>query len=185
MPAFYLSFLAVLLAGIAGRDQQTVAGLALRQGARPGVLIVGLGVVALTSFLAGWGATVILAELPPPGRNIFAAMALGLAGLESLAIAPRRVPREPTLSLGALGFVLLFRQLTDAPRFLMVGMGVAMAAPEGAAFGGLFSGALLIAIAWGAPQVVTHRAALWARRGAGGVLLLVAVLMVLSGLGIL
>ncbi|MCJ2186568.1 hypothetical protein [Novosphingobium beihaiensis] len=186
MPAFYLTLIAVLLAGIGARGQMTIAGLARAQGARPGVLIVALVSAVLTALLAAWAAHAVLAELPPPARMVFAAMALGLAGLESLALAPRRDdPREPTRSLGALALVLLAQQVTDAARFLIFGMGVGLAAPIASGAAGVLGGAVLAGAAWAFPQVSGMSAVRWIRRTAGGLLAIAALVLFLSQIGIL
>lgn len=184
MPAFYLTLLAVLLAGLGARDQVTVAGLVERQGRRPGVLLVALLSAALTAGFAAWAAGVMLAELPPPARAIFAAIALGMAGLESLVLVPRRDPREPTNSLGALLLVLIMHQVTDAARFLVFGMGVGLAGPIPAGAAGVLGGCLLVAAAWARPDLLGTPAARWARRLVGGLLILAALGMLLSEFGL-
>ncbi|WP_333605514.1 hypothetical protein [Novosphingobium sp.] len=180
MPAFYLTLMAVLLAGIGARDQVIVAGLTQRQGARPGVLIVALLSAVLAGALAGWAAALMLAELPPPARQIFAAIALGLAGLESMAWAPRPDPREPTNSLGALLLVLLMHQIADAPRFLVFGMGVGLAGPVPAGLAGVLGGSALVAFAWFQPHLFSTPAARWTRRIVGAALVLAALAAVLE-----
>lgn len=185
MPAFYLTLIAVLLAGIGARDQVTLAGLASAQGRRPAVLIVGLASAVATAVFAAWAARVILMELPPPARTLFAAIALGMAGLESMILTPRRDPREPTHSLGALLLVLLMHQITDAPRFLIFGLAVGLAGPIPAAMGGILGGAVLVTFAWLWPQRLDTPAARWTRRMVGGLLALAALAMFLSETGIL
>ena len=179
MPAFYLTLIAVLLAGIGARDQITIAALARRQGQRPGVLLVALVSAAATASFAAWAAMVMLAELPPPARTIFAAIALGLAGLESLIL------REPTNSLGALLLVLLAHQVTDAARFMVFSMGVGFAAPLASGAAGILGGGVLAGFAWGWPQFLDTPAIRWMRRIVGGVLTVVALAMFLSEIGIL
>lgn len=185
MPAFYLTLIAVLLAGTGARDQMTIAGLARVQGPRPGVLIVALGSAVLTALFAAWAAQTVLAELPPPARTIFAAIALGMAGLESMVLAPRRDPREPTRSLGALALVLLAQQVTDAARFLVFGMGVGLAAPIASGAAGVLGGGALAGFAWAFPQMAGIPAARWVRRIAGALLTIAALTMALSEFGIL
>ena len=184
MPAFYLTLIAVLLAGIGARDQVTVAGLALRQGQRPAVLVVALLTSAATAALAGLAASFMLAQLPPPARTIFAAIALAMAGVESLVLAPRRDPREPTHSLGALALVLLAHQITDSARFVIFGMGVGMAAPQTAAVAGAIGGAVLAGFAWARPDLPGMPAARLARRIVGLLLVLAALAMFLREFGI-
>ena len=185
MPAFYLTLIAVLLAGIGARDQVTIGALTRMQGTRPGVLIVACLSALLTAAFAGWAASVMLAELPPPARAIFAAIAMGMAGLESLILSPRRDPREPTQSLGALLLVLSMHQVTDAARFLIFGMGVGFAAPIPAALAGGVGGCVLVAAAWVWPDVLASRAARLGRRIVGAILTIVALGMFLSEIGLL
>ncbi|MCT2398058.1 hypothetical protein [Novosphingobium mangrovi (ex Huang et al. 2023)] len=185
MPAFYLTLIAVLLAGIGARDQITVASLSIRQGQRPGALIVALLSAIATAGFAAWAAGIVLAELPPPARTIFAAIALGMAGVESLLLVPRRNPREPTNSLGALLLVLVMHQVTDAARFLVFGMGVGFAAPIASGVAGALGGCVLVAFAWFWPHLLDTAAARWTRRIVGALLTVVALTMFLSEFGIL
>lgn len=185
MPAFYLTLIVVLLAGIGARDQVTVAGLAFRQGQRPGVLLVGLLSAVMTAVFAAWAASVVLATLPPPARSIFAAIALGMAGLESMVLAPRGDPREPTNSLGALLLVLLMHQVTDAQRFLVFGMGVGLAGPVPAGIAGVLGGGALVAFAWACPDLLDRPAARRTRRAVGALLALAALAIAISEFGIL
>ncbi|MCJ2183108.1 hypothetical protein MTR62_10455 [Novosphingobium sp. 1949] len=185
MPAFYLTFLAVLLTGIGARDQMTVAALSARQGGRPAILIVVLACTLVTAAFASWAAIAMLERLPAPARMIFAGIALGLAGLESLLFTKRRAPREPTHSLGALGFVLLGHQITDAARFVIFAMGVAMAAPFVSGLAGALGGSALVGAAWAFPQLATQASLRWVRRGAGVILLLIALNVALVQMRIL
>ncbi|GGC05463.1 hypothetical protein GCM10011494_25050 [Novosphingobium endophyticum] len=185
MPALYLTLVAVVFAGLGARDQVAVAGLALRQGKRPGLLIVAVLCACLTGAFAAWLATWMLPMLPPPARAIFAGIAIGFAGVESLLLAPRRNPKEPTNSLGAFALVLIAHQVTDAARFLIFGLSVGMAAPVASGAGGVLGGAALVAFAWGWPEFFERPAARRARRIVGALLVLVALTMFLSEFGIL
>lgn len=185
MPAFYLTLLAVLFAGIGARDQMTVAALTLRQGRRPTVLLMTALCALATAALAAWGGSMMLKVLPPPARAIFAAIALGMAGMESLLIAPKRSPREPTNSLGALVVVTLAAQVTDAARFLVFGLAVGMAAPLAAGLAGALGGVLLVTIAWFQPGPVSAPGARWLRRFVGVLMTLVAIYIFLQNRGIL
>ena len=185
MPAFYLTLITVLLAGFGARDQMTIAGLSARQGQRPGVLLVALLSAVSTAAFAAWLAGLMLGQLPPPARAIFAAIALGLAGLESLIVVPRRRPAEPTNSLGALLLVLLASQITDAARFLIFGMGVGMAAPLAAGAAGAAGAAILVSAAWALPRFLEGAAARWTRRGVGLVLVVAALVLFLREISIL
>ena len=75
--------------------------------------------------------------------------------------------------------VLFAQELTDAARFLVLGLGVGLAAPIAAAAGGALGGGVLAGLAWGAPQVLEWRMVRWARRVFGGGLLLAAIILFL------
>jgi hypothetical protein len=175
--AFYFAFIAVLLAGLGARDQATIAALSQRQGARPGVLLTGIAISLATATFAAWAASVVAPELTPRARLAMAVIALGLAGHEALWPFASRRPQEPTASLGALAIVLLAHQLTDAARFLVFGIAVALAAPVAAGIGGAVGGALMLAAGWMAPEIFTHPRLRLARRRVGALLLLVALIV--------
>ena len=182
MTGFILALIGVLLSGLGARDQMTVAALARGQGARPGVLLVAIGVCCISASLAGWAATLLAPMMTAPARLFLAAIALGFAGLEALVLSPRRDPQEPTLSLGALAAVLLAHQLTDAARFLIFGIAIAADARLPAVLGGGLAGILLLATAWGAPEWFTWGRLRWVRRALGLVMLLTASWL---GLGVI
>lgn len=185
MASFYFTLLAVLLSGIGARDQVTVAGLVLRQGARPSVLIVAALISTATGLLAAWASTYVAPMLGPQARPIFAAIALGLAGLESLVFAPRIGPKEPTHSLGALGIVLTAHQFTDAARFLVFGIAVGTGAAIPAGMAGVLGGIVMVAAGWALPALVTSQQARVVRRLVGALLLVAAVIVVARMRGIL
>ena len=185
MAAFYLTALAVLLSGFAARDQMTVAALTQAQGQRFGVLITGLLCSAIACAITAYVATMFLAILAPPARPILAAIAIGLAGLESLFISTRLKVKEPTHSLGALGFVLMARQLTDATRFIVFGLAVGMGAPLAAGLGGGLASFALIAGAWAFAPLFSLRALPIVRRVVGGLLLVTGIGLYLSNQGLL
>jgi len=183
MTGFYFTLLAVLLVGFGARDQATVAGLTLRQGGRPGVLLVAIAASIATAAFAAWGASLVAPMLIPKARMILAAMALVLSGIEALLIAPRRQPDEPTASLGALAIVLFAHQLTDAARFLIFAIAVASSAPIPAGIAGAVGGAVLLAVGWAVPETVTHRHARTVRRSVGVAMLFIAAFMALRAFG--
>lgn len=185
MTSFYLALIAVLLAGIGARDQVTLARLTLAQGARPLALVLAVALAVATAAAAAVAASAIAPTMPPPARQVMAAMALVLAGGESLLIVSARKPAEPTRSLGALALVLAAQQLTDAPRFLVFAMGVGTGSPVLAGAAGALSGAALMAMAWFGPEGVTHRAAGITRRVFGAVLLLVGLGLGLDVMGVI
>lgn len=177
MSAFYLAFVAVLLAGLGARDQATVAALTLRQRGRAGVLLTGVVVSVATAAFAAWAASFIVPLLVPKARVVMVAIALALGGLEALWPFAAKRMEEPTASLGALGVVVLAHQLTDAARFLVFALAAAFAAPVAAGVGGALAGAVSLGLAWMLPEVFTDPRLRVARRVVGLVLLLAAAVV--------
>ncbi len=182
MSAFYLALLAVLVSGIGARDQITVAGLARHHGARPGILFSAIVVVLGTAAFAGWAATLMIPVMQPNPRVFLCAMTLVFAAAELLLMAPKPPQGEPTHSLGALTIVLLSQQLTDAARFVVFGIAVAMNAPLQAAAGGALGGMALMGWAWVAPQQVLHPRLRMVRRIVGVLLVLIAAYVAMRAL---
>ena len=180
-----LTFIAVLLAGTGARDQLAVAALARSQGSRPGVLLTGFGVSAATAAFAGWAASLVAPTLNSDARLFLAALALGFAGLEALLLRPARQAAEPTDSIGALTIVLAAQQLTDAARFLIFGIALAVNAPLPSAIGGAAGGMVLLGCAWAVPEIFTWRLLRRPRRVIGAALLILAGWLSLQALGIL
>ena len=179
MTGFLLAFIGVLLAGTGARDQVLVAALVRRQGARPAVLVTGFAVSIAAAAFAGWTASLVAPTLNDDARLFMAALAVGLAGLEALLLHPPRPAVEPTYSIGALALVLAARQVTDAARFLVFGIALALNAPMQAAAGGAAGGMVLTGCAWMVPEMFTWRLLRLPRRVIGAALLLLA-----AGLGL-
>lgn len=180
MNGLLLAMLAVLTAGIAARDQLTLATLSLRRGAgagQKGWPATAVAVSLISATVAAWGAVLALPLLPANARQFAAAVALVLGGGEMLLARQRRVPSEPTRSLAALAIVLFAQQLTDAARFLIFAIGLATAAPVPSGIGGALGGIGSVLLGWMAPQLVTTRTAIWLRRGAGLLLLTIGLMI--------
>ncbi len=186
MNGLLFALLAVLIAGIAARDQLTLAALALRRGTGAGETgwpVTAVVVSLASAVLAAWGASVALPVLAPAARQFAAAVALVLGGGEMLLARQRRVPQEPTRSLAALAIVLFAQQLTDAARFLIFAIALATAAPVPAGIGGALGGVGSVLLGWMAPQWISASAAIWVRRGAGVLLLTIGVVVGLRATG--
>ena len=183
MSGALFALIACALAGIGARDQLLVAGLAARNGSRPGLLVVALLSSISTAGIAAFAAQAVLPLLAADARQLLAALALGLAGAEMLLAKPARLGAEPTHSLGATAIVLLAQQLTDAARFLVFALAVGTGAPLAAGAGGAIGGAAAVAAGWLAgDDLLTLRLTL-VRRVAGAVLLVVAAGLALTVLG--
>ena len=121
----------------------------------------------------------LLSSYPP--RQ--AGLALAMAGVESLLLMPGRRPQEPTLSLGALGIVLLAHQATDAARFLVFAIAVATAAPLPVGIGGAAAGMGIVFAGWLAPELVLDPRLRTLRRGLGALLLALGAFLCLRAMG--
>lgn len=183
MIGFYFAFLAVVLSGLGARDQATVAGMALRQPGRAALLVTAIGASFATAAFAVWAAETVAPLMAPKARLFLAALALGFAGVESLALAPGRNPQEPTGSLGAFLIVLLAHQLTDAARFLVFAIAIATGAPLTAGIGGAVGGAVVVAAGWLLPELCGRPVWRKARRCIGVVLLVIALWLALRVFG--
>jgi putative Ca2+/H+ antiporter (TMEM165/GDT1 family) len=124
--AFLLTLLAVQLAGIGGRDQMLLAHLSARTGERPVTWLVATLTGALAAALAGWAAQASAAEFDHRTGLLALAIALALAGGESLVIGAPRMAKEPTHSLGAAALVFLAHQVTDASRLVTFALALVM-----------------------------------------------------------
>jgi Ca2+/H+ antiporter, TMEM165/GDT1 family len=161
---FYLTFIAVMLSGLAARDQVTVAHQSRVHGRRGPVLAISVLVSIATAAFAGWAAIMIVPLMAPAARVFLCAMAVAFAGVESLVIAPRAARGDPSSSLGLFLLTLLAHQLTDAARFIVFGIAVAAQAPITAGAGGALGGIALVGVAWAYPAIALDAKARFARR---------------------
>jgi hypothetical protein len=177
MGGFYLTFLAVLLAGIGARDQNQDPPMTPAHAQPPPHQVNPQHTTDATAAFAAWAAISVIPLLAPRARTFFIACPLVFAGGESLLVRPRSILREPTLSLGALGFALVALQAVDAARFLVFAMAVATRAPLPAGLAGAIGGAVIVASGWFVPAVVLQRWTTLVRRVVGGVLLAIGVVL--------
>lgn len=183
MSGFLLALLAVLIVGLGARDQLLLAAMTARQGARPTVLVAALATALLATGLAAAASGLIARQLGGNARLVFAAIALALAGAELLFTRRPRVPREPTHSLGAFAVVALAAQLTDAVRFLVLAIAVAVRSPLAVGLGGAVGAAVLAIGAWQSGEALLARDLTRLRRRLGAVLVTLAGVLALRGMG--
>lgn len=176
MAELFLALLGAMIAGSGARDQTVLARLVKAQGARPGTLAVAIGISLATAAAAAWAGSAMATIVPPGPRLVLAWLALFMAGIEMLAIAPGRSPREPTQSLGALGIVLAAHQITGAARFLILALAMTTA-PLPAGIGGAAASAIALAAAWIAPGLFDQSRIRMGRRITGIALLIVAAVL--------
>lgn len=178
MAAALYAFITAAIAGIGARDQVLVAGLVARLGRRWPILLVALASAMVSTAVVVLAARAIGGELNNRAGMLLAALALALAALELALVQPRRVPDEPTRSLGAAGIVLLATQITDATRFLIFAIAIATEAPRTAGLGGMVASLLVIAAGWLGGAELLALPLRSVRRVLAGALMLVAVWLV-------
>jgi hypothetical protein len=173
MNGFLYALIACFLAGCGARDQVLVAALTERLGPRFSLLAIACVSGALTCALAAFAAQDLAGMMNHRARLLLASFALVAAGAESLLITPGKRAQEPTRSLFAAMLVLVFNQVVDASRFIVMAIALAADAPPAAALGGAAGGAAAIAVGWfGAGSLLAEAARLrLARRCAGAALL--------------
>ena len=191
MPGFFLTLLAVLLAGAGGRDQWLVARLAGRfSGSWPLLLVAWLAVV-LSTLMAVWAAVLVAPLMPARAKALMVILALVFAAAEILwrqrnGGRPQSRLREPTRSFFAALIVLVMGQIVDAPRFLVFALAMATGAPALAALGGVLAGGVTMSVAWGLGEsALAHSTVAWLQRGVAGVFLLTALVIVLAAYGLI
>lgn len=179
MPAFFLTFLAVAVAMLAGRDAVRVARLRAALGWGGPLLVTVLLAALAGAGLAAWIAGSLIPVIPPHFKPVTVAVALGLAGLEVLLRAPAEKPREPTRSMGAITLVLLLGMVTDASGFIILSLAIATGEPLLAAVGGAFGAVVVLGGAIVAGEDWQALPLGMIRRVVGAALLLVALALVL------
>lgn len=175
MTGLFFALIATIVSGVGARDQALVGQLSAQQGARQSLLLVAWLSGILATVAAAWGGAQVAGLIGGSARLFLVALAVGLAGLEMIALAPRPAPMEPTHSLGAFALVLFVMQLTDAARFMVFALAVLTRAPVSVAMGGAV-GAMLVVVAGWSGLVRTGRPGLVRlRRVLGALLVLLAL----------
>ena len=179
MPAFFLTFLAVAAAMLAGKDAVRVARLRVALG-WGGPLLATVLVAALAGAgLAAWIADGLSPLIPSGFKPLVVAIALGLAGLEVLLRSASAKPKEPTRSVGAITLVLLLGMVTDASGFIILSIAIATGEPLFAAAGGALGAIVVLVGAIIAAEDWQHLPRKLLRYGVGGGLLVVALAIAL------
>lgn len=180
MAGFLFALLASIVVGIGARDQALVAGLSVRQGARPAVLALALLAAFASAGVAAWAGVQVAPMLVPAARTMLVAMVLGLAALELLVMRPLKQPAEPTESLFAFGVVLLAQQLTDAARLVIFALAAASTLPVATALGGAIGCSVTVVIGWLLAAELRRWPLGAVRRALGVVLLAIAAWLILG-----
>lgn len=157
MDGFLIALLLVFALAMGGRDQAMVAQWASALGASAQLLAVGIVCAAISAGAMAWLGGEFAAMLPRRASQMLVAFAFGIAAAE-LALPVRAKPlREPTRSLGALGAVLLARQIGDGARFAVFALAAWSPTPLTAALGGALGGAVAVGFGWGAGSATLAR----------------------------
>lgn len=148
MDSFLYCIVLVFAVGLGGRDQMLVARLS--SGLEQSPLLLGLGCLCAfisAGVMAFAGAT--MAEiLPARAADMLVAFALAIAAFELFWPIRMKPMDEPTRSLGAIGIVLLARQVGDAARFIVFAIAAEATYPLVAFIGGGLGGAAVIGMGW-------------------------------------
>ena len=141
-----------LAAACGGRAQLTVARLAGALGSSGGLLLAALAAACVTSIAMGFAGAWLAGFVGQTAGIWLVVLGIAFAAAE-LALPVRLAPpREPTRSLGAIALALTLRQIFDAPRWLALALGAALASPETAALGGAAGSGLALLIGWNWPD---------------------------------
>ena len=179
--SLFLAMIACFLAAVGGRDQRLVAQLRALQGPSLPLLMVAIVSCSLTAAAMAWGGWRIEAIVSDSAETMLVAIAMLIAAGELFWPVRMTPMQEPTRSLGAVLLVLLFRQIGDAPRFLVFALAAATASPLFAGLGGAIGGAAAIFLGWFMGSELPKRLPLKSMRYAlAFILILVAVYLGLS-----
>lgn len=180
MSSLLFALVGSFLTALGARDQLLIASLRARLGPSLILPILALTSAAASAALAAWLGALIASRLSASTAPMLVAIALGLAALE-LAWSRRGKPLvDPTRSLGAIFIVLLARQITDAPRFLIFALAAWAASPLLAGVGGALGGGAALMLGWAMGDELEKRLPLRALRLVLAALL--AVVAVMAGL---
>lgn len=125
-----------------------LAMLADRMGSAGPLLTLAWGTVIIATLVMAFAAEAVSSFLSVDTKTMVVAIAMLFAAVEVVLPNRDKAPREPTQSLFAIGAVLLARQLTDAPRFLVFAFGIFSGMPMLAALGGIMAGGAGLTAGW-------------------------------------
>ncbi|KPF62159.1 hypothetical protein [Porphyrobacter sp. AAP60] len=148
MDGFLLALLLVFALALGGRDQWLVAQWSDALGQGWPLLLTGIAAAAISAVAMAWVGAEFAAMLPRRAAQMLVAFALGVAAFELAWPVRLKSPQEPTRSLGAIGIVLLARQIGDAARFVVFALAAWASLPLTAAMGGALGGAGAIVLGW-------------------------------------
>jgi putative Ca2+/H+ antiporter (TMEM165/GDT1 family) len=186
MSSLLFAFVGSFLVSFGARDQLLVARLRTALGPSTSLLAVAILSSTATAFIAAWIGGQLSQIMSASAATMFVAFALLAAAFE--LAWPNRVAKqeEPTSSLGAIFIVLFARQISDASRFVILALAVALASPALAGLGGAIAGSATVAIGWALSEELERKVPLRPIRVSLALALAtVAVIIGLSARGII
>ncbi|MGB3471067.1 MAG: hypothetical protein WBA51_09625 [Erythrobacter sp.] len=163
MDSFMFCLMLVALIALGGREQMLVAQLSDTLADRTDgdvrrpmpLLVLGIACACATAAVMAYAGMTIADILPQRAAQMLVAFALAIAAFELAWPAKVKRAAEPTRSLGAIGLVLLWRQLGDAARFVVFAFAAEATYPLTAFVGGALGGAVAVLAGWsmGAAQL--------------------------------
>lgn len=156
MDSFLFCLILVALIALGGREQRLVAqlsdALARGEGAllkRP-VPLLALGWVCagVSAAVMTYAALTLADIMPVRAAWTLVAFALAIAAFELAWPVRLAAASQPTRSLGAIGLVLLWRQVGDAARFIVFAFAVEAIYPLTALIGGALGGGVAVTLGW-------------------------------------
>jgi len=189
MDSFLFCLILVALIALGGREQRLVAqlsdALAERSGAairRPvPLLAVAIVCAAISAAVMTYAGFTLAAITPARAAWMLVALALAFAAVELFWPVRLKAPGEPTRSLGAIGLVLLWRQVGDAARFVIFAFAVEATYPITAFVGGALGGAAAVAMGWTLGERALSKFPLrWIRLALGACMIVAAIFIGLN-----
>ena len=189
MDSFLFCLILVAVIAVGGREQMLVAQLsdALAERSSEAVkrplplLFLGVVCAAATAGAMAYAGHMLAAITPPRAAWMLVALALAMAAFELFWPARAKPAREPTRSLGAIGLVLVWRQLGDAARFVIFAFAVEATYPITAFLGGAIGGGVAVALGWSlGAQKLSRWPLRWIRLALGACMIIAAIFIGLN-----
>jgi putative Ca2+/H+ antiporter (TMEM165/GDT1 family) len=148
MDSFLFCFLLVFAIGLGGRDQVIVARLSETLEQSLPLLIVGAICATISAAAMTFFGSTMAGILPQRAAEMLVAIALAFAAIELFWPVRLKPMDEPTRSLGAIGMVLLARQIGDGARFVIFAFAAEATYPATTVLGGALGGTAALALGW-------------------------------------